>query len=168
MQYNTVFDVTNKSFQWWPMFILLVAGVGLYALGRRPNLRGTKRALEIKIVAAGALFFSMLLFVLTWGEYSDLRRRFDLGDFQMIEGRVENFHPMRLTGGEYESFTVRGVPFSYSDYESSPGFNQTSSHGGPIHGGLEVRITYARSYDKAGAAANVILKLEVSGGAQAQ
>ena len=41
-----------------------------------------------------------------------------------------------------ESFTVSGVPFSYSDYIPEAGFNQTSAHGGPIHQGLPVRIWY--------------------------
>jgi hypothetical protein len=51
-----------------------------------------------------------------------------------------------------ESFCVSGVCFRYSDYVVTAGFNQTSSHGGPIRDGLPVRVTYI---------GNTIVKLEV-------
>jgi len=59
---------------------------------------------------------------------------------------------MPYSGHAMESFTVSGVPFSYSDYIPKAGFNQTSSHGGPIHEGLPVRIWYV---------GNEIVKLEI-------
>jgi hypothetical protein len=37
---------------------------------------------------------------------------------------------------------VHGVRFQYSDYVITAGFNNTSSHGGPIREGLPVRIWY--------------------------
>jgi hypothetical protein len=42
-----------------------------------------------------------------------------------------------------EHFTVCGVPFSYSDYVVTAGFNHASSHGGPMREGLWVRIAYS-------------------------
>jgi hypothetical protein len=60
-----------------------------------------------------------------------------------VEGVVEKFHPMPYRGRDYESFTVNGVDFSYSDFVgTSSCFNHTASQGGPIRGGLRVRITY--------------------------
>jgi nitrate reductase NapE component len=38
---------------------------------------------------------------------------------------------------------VQGVRFCYSDYMLVCGFNNTSSHGGPVRSGLPVRVTYA-------------------------
>lgn len=63
-------------------------------------------------------------------------------DCQMVEGQVENFHPMPASGHDTERFSVNGVEFSYSDYIVTAGFNNTSSHGGPIREGLPVRICY--------------------------
>lgn len=64
------------------------------------------------------------------------------GNCQIVEGRVEHFHPMPAAGHDMEHFDVKGVEFSYSDYVVSGGFNHTSSHGGPIREGLPVRICY--------------------------
>ena len=49
---------------------------------------------------------------------------------------------MPFEGHDTERFTVNGVGFSYSDYLVTAGFNQSASHGGPMHAGLPVRICY--------------------------
>ncbi len=64
------------------------------------------------------------------------------GRCDIIEGRVEHFHPMPAEGHDMEHFDVQGVEFSYSDYVVSAGFNNTASHGGPIREGLPVRICH--------------------------
>lgn len=74
------------------------------------------------------------------------------GEYDVVEGSVENFNPMPYGGHQQESFTVEGVKFSYSDFSISPGFNNTKSHGGPIRKGLRVKVSHID---------NVILKLEV-------
>lgn len=74
-------------------------------------------------------------------------------DFMVVEGVVEKFVPMPHAGRSHESFWVNGVRFSYSDYEITPAFNNTASHGGPIYEGLPIRISYV---------GNKILKLEVA------
>jgi hypothetical protein len=61
---------------------------------------------------------------------------------QVIEGPVEQFHPMPFNGHETEHFVVDGRRFDYSDYQVTSAFNQTSSHGGPIRAGLLVRIHF--------------------------
>jgi hypothetical protein len=65
---------------------------------------------------------------------------------------VRNFKPMPYAGHAEESFDVAGVPFRYSDYQVSVGFNNTASHGGPIREGLPVRISFV---------GNTILRLEI-------
>ena len=76
------------------------------------------------------------------------------GQFIVLEGRVSDFKPMPYTGHGVESFRVNGASFTYSDYDKSKcGFRNTASHGGPIHEGLQVRIS-ARD--------GRILKLEVA------
>jgi len=65
------------------------------------------------------------------------------GDYSVVEGAVSQFHPMPYSGHDSERFTVEGVSFKYSDYDQSQGgFNNTSSHGGPIREGKRVRIAY--------------------------
>lgn len=75
------------------------------------------------------------------------------GKCEVVEGRVENFHPMPRGGHDTERFQVDGTPFSYSDYIVSAGFNNAASHGGPIREGLQVRICHQ---------SGVILRLEVA------
>jgi hypothetical protein len=61
---------------------------------------------------------------------------------------------MPYTGHPVESFMVNGVLLSYSDFDKSKcGFRNTASHGGPIHEGLQVRIS---------AHAGRILNLEIA------
>ena len=58
-----------------------------------------------------------------------------------------------LQGPEWERFCVEDKCFQYSDSDTGAGFNNTSSHGGPIKSGLHVRVTFV---------ANTIVKLEVA------
>jgi hypothetical protein len=60
-----------------------------------------------------------------------------------------------LTSRE-RAFHSPGVYFAYSDYVVTPGFNNTSSHGGPMREGLYVRIHYTGSVTGV-----AIVKLEV-------
>ena len=78
------------------------------------------------------------------------------GSAQVVEGIVEGFHPMPVTGHDTERFTVAGESFAYSDYEITGGFNNAASHGGPIKSGLPVRITFVQDSMR-----NIIVKLEV-------
>jgi hypothetical protein len=64
------------------------------------------------------------------------------GDYKVVEGRVENFRPVPWYGKGDESFDVNNVPFAYSDYILTAGFNTYASHGGRIRAGLPVRIAY--------------------------
>jgi hypothetical protein len=51
------------------------------------------------------------------------------------------------------TFRVGDVRFAYSDFRVSCGFNNTTSHGGPVREGLHVRIHYVEG---------IILKFEVA------
>jgi hypothetical protein len=88
-----------------------------------------------------------------WRDYSALRNALKEGNIAVVEGRVENFVPMPYIGHAQERFSVCGVSFSYSDYGVTAGFNNTSSHGGPIREGLWVRMAYV---------GNSIARLEIA------
>lgn len=96
--------------------------------------------------------WTLIAFAGTGGQYLSLKRAMERGDFKTVEGEVRNFKPMPAAGHAEESFEVAGVPFHYSDYVVTGGFNNTASHGGPIGEGLPVRIAYT---------GNTILRLEV-------
>ncbi len=72
----------------------------------------------------------------------------------MLQGTVTQFSPMPIDRvGVVESFCVAGRKFTYSDNVITGCFNNTSSHGGPIHEGVEVRLW---------AINDCILKLEIA------
>lgn len=88
--------------------------------------------------------------------YYRVRSALASGNTLVTEGVVADFIPMPYTGHSQERFTVSGVPFAFSDYAMSPGFNQTVSHGGPLKPGLQVRLHYIRE-----GRSNLILRAEV-------
>jgi hypothetical protein len=89
-------------------------------------------------------------------EYSKTKRIFKDKQYQTVQGKVENYHPMPEGGHDTERFSVNGVPFEYSDYDLTDyGYNNAASKGGVIRQGLYVRIGYFNNGTK-----NVILKLE--------
>jgi len=71
----------------------------------------------------------------------------------VVEGTVSRFVPMPVTGHAMERFCVHDTCFEYSDFVITSGFNNTSSHGGPIREGLPVRVTFV---------GNKIVKLEIT------
>ena len=147
-EFTTVFDITHRGFDWWfPAFgLILVVGGAIKICRRKPEYRW-----GYAIVTTG-LVFSYLAVSSMYPYYGEVRRAYLAKQYSVVEGAVENFHPMPFEGHQDECFSVQGVQFCYSDYIVGPGFNNTSSHGGPIRAGLPVRVSYI---------ANDILKLEI-------
>ncbi len=86
----------------------------------------------------------MISFAANLWIYLDARSALQDGRAAIVEGPVGNFHPQPYGGHDTERFDVGGRHFEYSDYGSTPGFNTTQSHGGPVHAGEYVRITHYR------------------------
>jgi hypothetical protein len=158
--YVTVFDVADAGYKsaGFPAFglIFVVLGILLVVFRRKlPRWNTRSRAARI-IFPYGFLCFAVLwtlvTFVTTYSDYRKASRARAADTAHVVEGLVTNFVPMPVTGHAMESFCVSDVCFKYSDYAVTAGFNQTSSHGGPIRQGLPVRITYL---------GNTIIKLEV-------
>ena len=154
-EYHIVFSVLQKSVPWQPLAVPpLIAAAATFILGYAVWKR------TVPVLQALAVYLMILLAVIFISGGSQLRESFaqakdgySHGHYRVIEGNVTNFRPMPFAGHKMETFSVAGVPFSYSDYILSPCFNNTTSHGGPIHDGLPVRISYNE---------NCILKLEVA------
>lgn len=163
MDYKTVFEITEKGFEIIRLtpLLFLIIGVGICWYNIKLNKKAsTKRrfAIVLGFILSG---FASLMFLLTVPKELATRRRikniYKSKKYKVIEGVVENFHPMPYGGHEYEKFTVNDTPFEYSDYYLFYGFNNTASHGGPINGnGQTVRLSYITVKKE-----NRILKIEL-------
>ena len=158
MEYEVVFEIA-KSGMGELIFILpgllfMIVGAGLIKF--RDKL-AEKRPRSFVNFFSFFFFGFAVLWTLGAGlsigsKQSSLREDYENGNFEVVEGSVENFDPMPRSGHKMESFTVDGVRFEYSDFVVTPGFNNATSRGGPIREGLQVRISHI---------GNTILKLEV-------
>jgi hypothetical protein len=143
----------KPSVEWWfPAAGLAVVAGGL---GLSLVLRNWSRVFAFALVGLAALWTLGAGFW-TFGRFLAARSAVSSGQAQVVEGTVTDFHPAPREGHEDESFTVNGVRFTYSDYALTGGFRQTASHGGPVRGGLHVKIHYVPSLQR-----NVIVKLEI-------
>lgn len=149
MDYKTVFEVTDKGFDMITLMPLLfiVIGVGISWFNIKYNKsKSPKRNFTIVF---GFIFSGFALVMLLSTVPSSLANRnktqkiFENQEYQVVEGTIEDFHPMPHSGHDVESFTVNGVYFEYSDYMLVYGFNNTASHGGPLkRNGQQVRLSY--------------------------
>jgi hypothetical protein len=164
MEYRVVFDVSGRGYEAIPYLgvivpVLLGLAFGAWAWRARKLPTGPQFIpFVFAAVLCGSLAIACFWFLIPF-RYAAAAAALHNGTAQVVEGQVENFHPMPRTGHDTERFTVNGVLFSYSDAELTPGFNQTSSHGGPIREGLDVRIHYIGIFGDP--VQPTILKLEI-------
>ena len=108
-----------------------------------------KRIVRIVCLCAG-IFISLITLILITSEISMCSKilgAYHRGDYEVVEGYVENFVPMPYEGHGEESFEINGVYFSYSDYEIQQGYHNAKSHGGVISGdGQYLKIGYVQPY----------------------
>ena len=162
MPYETVFEISDVGFKylWLPAIGVISAIVGAFfayvpmlAVKCLPRslCRESPRRLGVLVLMVG-LCWMVATFAVTNGEYLSLIRAFEAGDYKVVEGQVQNFHPMPLTPGGKESFEVGGMRFEYSEFELKAAHNTTTVHAGPAEDGLFVRVAYL---------GNKILRLEI-------
>ena len=162
MSYHTVFDVEASGIQTWGLVawgaLLIVFGAGAI-IGRRrvaAAKAGPPPATAIRVYGflAFALVWTGLVAWFGYRNHAALLDAVHTRGVQVVEGRVSDFRPMPWAGHAMERFCIEGHCFEYSDFDkSSGGFNNTSSHGGPIRDGLPVRVSYV---------GGTIVKLEVA------
>lgn len=139
--YQTVFHIGVGSFPWSFMLIpalFIAVGCALIRFNGGKQIRLAVGYLAIIFCSLVIFFVSLSLIPKFW----EARRSYLTGDSSIIEGTVENFHPMASLGPANESFSVKGVSFSYYVGELTPCFHNDPPHKGPIHSGLNVRIYY--------------------------
>lgn len=163
-QYHTVFEPYTPNSWVSPGTWLVVAGACIVVILIRILLFGRPRWWVLltyvalaSAVGAGIQTLGRSADRLASAQAAQFRRAANDPATPRVEGRVVAFRPAPAEGHQNETFVVTGVPFSYSDYVITGGFNQTRSHGGPIREGLRVRITYVRSR-----AGNIVVRLEVA------
>jgi len=154
MDYHTVFEITRKGFEWWVLSVFL--GVPAIALILWRDLRNPGISFRKLFAYFGMAFFGIcgtVAFVGNYRDFEQCKRAYERGNYVVVQGLVHDFQPMPYEGHANECFAVSDQRFCYSDYAVYPGFNNATSHGGPIREGLPVRISYI---------GNDILKIEVA------
>jgi hypothetical protein len=166
--YHTVYDFADRlprfGFMFFPL-IFVAVGIGIYFYYKKFVNHDATSTFGIKKRKYGMVFgiifasfgglVTILLISIMLGEYYNTKSVYDKKQYQLIEGKVGNYHPMPEGGHDTERFTVNGVEFEFSDFDVSDyGYNNAASHGGAIRQGLNVKIGYFNNGNK-----NVILKL---------
>jgi len=116
----------------------------------------------VRIFQIMAITFIVFVSVICyWGQFDMYRKvkiAYDNGEYEIVEGYVENFEPMPYEGHAQESFDIEGVHFEYSDYTITTGYHNAKSHGGVIHGnGQHLKIGYVYYGSEHG---NIIVYIE--------
>lgn len=157
--YVTVFDVTQNGYRQWSTaafgLIFVAVGLALPTLIRSGIFRKPAPWMEKwfpRVFLGFAIFWTATSFLATYIGYRGAVHAIRSQQARFVDGTVSQFIPMPYTGHAMESFVVQSVRFEYSDYVVTAGFNNTTSHGGPIREGLPVRIWYR---------GNEILRLDV-------
>jgi hypothetical protein len=154
MEYCTVFEITQKGFEWSVLVIFLGVPFSILVFWR--DLRNPGITSRKLFAIFGMAFFGIcgtVAFVGNYHDYEQCKHAYERGDYDVAEGLVHDFQPMPYGGHQNECFAVKETRFCYSDYATYPGFNNAASHGGPIREGLPVRISYI---------GNDILKIEIA------
>lgn len=74
--------------------------------------------------------------------YNTCVKAYRSGDYEIVEGYVENYVPMPKGGHALESFNVGDVYFEYSENSAVCGYSQTEPYGGVIRNGQYLKIGY--------------------------
>lgn len=154
--YNLDFDIASTPVRLdaWiiPLVILPVVGACLVffpALMSRilpGGLKGGARTVFSWFFFLFSTSISLFAVGAQTAAYLDLRDARLSGNFASVEGCLQGFHPMPEGGHDSERLLIQGRHFEYSDYIITPAFNNSESHGGPIHPDSQVRIGFVGSH----------------------
>lgn len=149
-EYQVIYDITkippptNDILHWLGGLVLgLIIFASIFFLNKKMNRSTNLISIFGIIWIIGWLGFGGIGFGNVLSQYYKCVGWAKSGNYSVVVGNVSDFKPMPYAGHEDESFSVNGVHFEYSDYDLSKcGFNNSTSHGGPISEGLPVRISY--------------------------
>ena len=161
MEYITVYEIKNMFFPYMifiPLLLLIIFGFLSY---KAHKLRAN---IILSVILSTATIFMTTLCVANIYVFNDLKTNiidsYFNGNFQAVEGTVQEFEPLPLNGNGTESFTVNGIEFKYSKSALTyVGYKTTAAEGGYItKNGQKVRIRYIYDYIYDN---NIILKLDI-------
>ncbi len=90
-------------------------------------------------------------------DYFGKKEVLENGQVLVVEGYVEKYHAMPITGHDTESFEINGVYFEYTNGEIYNGYNRPACFGGVItENGQHLKIKFIEDFDKR----NIILYIE--------
>lgn len=136
-----VFQIGLRSFPWARVLHPLPFAVVGFLLFRFCR---SKRIYQVTglVVASLALVFLLVALVAFVPSFLKVRSAYLSGRSSVVEGVVEDFRQAPELGPARESFSVRGIIFSYNALDDTPCFHNAPLHEGPIRGGMDVRIHY--------------------------
>ncbi len=131
------------------LFPLIFVAIGLIIFYSNKNIKSDdispknnihdkkyKRVFGIFFASISGLI-AILIIVTNLHEYFKTRNIYDHKQYQIVEGKVEHYHPMPEGGHDSERFDVKGIPFEFSDYDASDyGYNNTASKCGRLKNGF--------------------------------
>jgi len=110
------------------------------------------------MACAFMLFLCLFVFKFQYDMYCTVMDAYKTGQYQIVEGHVENFDALERNERGHESFEINGVTFSYSDSTIITGYHNTRENGGVIIGdGQYLKIGYIYYNDSYG---NIIVYIE--------
>lgn len=171
---NTVlYEASSKThlFKLFPAFFAVIFAVVMILIMPTVIRKSyEKKGVDINIKPVRAFCRFAMAFVFLWcvlgfggqwNMHNKIIGAYQRGEYQTVEGYVENFDPMPYEGHMDESFEINGVKFAYSDYSTQPGYNNAKSHGGVITGdGQHLKIGYVRYSFLDGNYENIIVYIE--------
>lgn len=136
------FDYLDIGFQ----LILLAFLLTIFMKCKNKEYKDTPYEV-IKVISGICFCFLVVYNVVDITSSLDMHKKiaeeYEVGNYEIVEGFVEDFEPMPYDGHGNESFEIKGVKFSYSDYINICGYNNAKSHGGVIVGnGQHLKIGY--------------------------
>lgn len=144
MEARTLFDIASKPFAW----SVLIVPIGLFLIGmllawsERMQI-GKYPVRKVGYISCGVGAVVAAYICVAWlVQRHEGVTALQTGQYSTVEGPVQGFRPMPYEGHQDEVFTVDRHIFSYTDFAFTPCFNRSSSHGGPIRAGLNLRIAY--------------------------
>ena len=127
------------------LLILFVMLLVIPFIPKKPGMSRTDVRIQRTIQVIGMIMVGFGFFAFLSNDidmYNTTVKAYRNGDYEIVEGYVENFVPMPESGHAQESFDINGVHFEYSENSYSSAYSNTKPHGGVIRNGKYLKIGY--------------------------
>jgi hypothetical protein len=138
---HLVFEVGLRSFPWARVLHPLAFSVVGFLLFRFCRGKQIYQVTGLVVASLASVFFLVALVVFV-PNFLNVRSAYLSGRSSVVEGVVEDFVQTPEPSPARESFSVKGIVFSYNALDDTPCFHNAPFNGGPLRGGMDVRIHY--------------------------